>query len=455
MEVYGDVNYAPQQQVPYGSQELMQTLPLAPTSPAGQLAGNVGSFVPMTPAEALQAARVARQAALAGGKVAKKGARLVGEEFNATMLGERPNTLLGAVTPQPRFIVPPNVARQIDMPVNLPTSKEFLKAVENEPSAQITSEGLLINLKRSQNPQQSGLESVRTGVFYLPENQASNLKHYRGKTNYGGSEPIEGQTLYKNPLFVKGATGGKAPEMAYAQLTDKAQLKELQDDVFKAIHGPRDIKVDLVQQFLDKHAPDLKDYAHYIIDNSKQGNQLKYALQEAAVAHKVREAGHDAVLGYGKGRGDKGEFLSEVFDVRESHYPTPQGDFELMPQIQNQLREATLKSDLSNIKDKFKDVDLDVYENKGIINLSKIVIPKDMRSSGIGTSVMNELIKYADETGQKMVLTPSGDFGGNTARLKDFYKNFGFVENKGKNKDFSTRETMIRESGKNQLRQGR
>jgi hypothetical protein len=242
------------------------------------------------------------------------------------------------MTPKPLQIVPTDVAKRIDMPVNLPTSKEFVKAVENDPSAQITSEGLLINLKRSQNPQQSGLESVRTGVFYLPENQASNLKHYRGKTNYGGSEPIEGQTLYKNPLFVKGATGGKAPEMAYAQLTDKAQLKELQDDVFKAIHGPRDIKVDLVQQFLDKHAPDLKDYAHYIIDNSKQGNQLKYALQEAAVAHKVREAGHDAVLGYGKGRGDKGEFFSEVFDVRESHYPTPQGDYELMPQFENKIK---------------------------------------------------------------------------------------------------------------------
>tara|TARA_R110000868_G_scaffold275529_1_gene535237 strand:- start:10 stop:1494 length:1485 start_codon:yes stop_codon:yes gene_type:complete len=112
MEVYGDVNYAPQQQVPYGSQELMQTLPLPPTSPAGQLAGNVGSFVPMTPAEALQAARVARQAALAGGKVAKKGARLVGEELNATMLGERPNTLLGAVTPQPMFVAPPSIARE-------------------------------------------------------------------------------------------------------------------------------------------------------------------------------------------------------------------------------------------------------------------------------------------------------------------------------------------------------
>jgi competence protein ComGC len=108
MEVYGQTDYAPQQQVPYGSQELMQTLPLVPTSPAGQLAGNVGSVMPLSPAEILQSARMARQAALAGGKVAKKGANLVGEELNAAMLGERPNTLLGAITPQPMFATSPS-----------------------------------------------------------------------------------------------------------------------------------------------------------------------------------------------------------------------------------------------------------------------------------------------------------------------------------------------------------
>ena len=104
MEVYGDVNYAPQQQVPYGSQELMQTLPLPPTSHVGQLAGNVGALAPLSPAEILQAARVARQTALAGGKVGKSLAKHAGEEFNATLLGERPNTMLGAITPQPKFI---------------------------------------------------------------------------------------------------------------------------------------------------------------------------------------------------------------------------------------------------------------------------------------------------------------------------------------------------------------
>lgn len=246
---------------------------------------------------------------------------------------------LARITPQPMRIVPPETAKRIDMPTTLPNTPEFMEAIANEPSAQLTNEGLLINLKRSQNPKQSGLESVRTGVFYLPEGQATNLKHYRGKTNYGGSEPIEGQTLYKNPLFVKGATGGKAPEMAYQQLTDKNQFKELQNDIHKAIFsGSSNMRTDLVQQFLDKHAPDLSDYAHYIIDNSKSGNQLKYALQEAAVAHKVRQAGHDAVLGYSKGKGDKGHFFSEVFDVRESHYPTPYGDYELMPQFESKIK---------------------------------------------------------------------------------------------------------------------
>jgi len=68
MEVYGDVDYSAPQQVPYGTQDLLQQLPLAPTGPAQQAASNLGSVVPMTPMEALQAARLARQAALAGGQ---------------------------------------------------------------------------------------------------------------------------------------------------------------------------------------------------------------------------------------------------------------------------------------------------------------------------------------------------------------------------------------------------
>ena len=66
-----------------------------------------------------------------------------------------------------------------------------------------------------------------------------------------------------------------------------------------------------------------------------------------------------------------------------------------------------------------------VSENKGIITLSKILVPKESRNQGFGTKAMQILVDYADETGQTIVLTPSADFGGNKNRLVDFYKRLG------------------------------
>jgi GNAT superfamily N-acetyltransferase len=91
-------------------------------------------------------------------------------------------------------------------------------------------------------------------------------------------------------------------------------------------------------------------------------------------------------------------------------------------------------------------VDLLGSLDKGNLTLSRIVIPEEQRGTGIGTQVMEEIIKYADDNGVKVTLTPSIDFGGESvARLTDFYKRFGFVENKGENKDFTIKDTMYRE----------
>jgi hypothetical protein len=75
MEMYGETDYGPQTQVPYGSQELLKTLPLPPQGPAQQAAANLGALAPITPMEALQAARLARQAALAGGRATVAGGK--------------------------------------------------------------------------------------------------------------------------------------------------------------------------------------------------------------------------------------------------------------------------------------------------------------------------------------------------------------------------------------------
>ncbi|QUO26134.1 hypothetical protein KEH57_04180 [Burkholderia cenocepacia] len=92
-------------------------------------------------------------------------------------------------------------------------------------------------------------------------------------------------------------------------------------------------------------------------------------------------------------------------------------------------------------------VDLWASESRdGTIRLSKIVVSGDERGSGVGTRMMQELTQYADARRARIVLSPSTDFGGSSvSRLKAFYKRFGFVENTGRNRDFTVSESMIRE----------
>ena len=68
-----------------------------------------------------------------------------------------------------------------------------------------------------------------------------------------------------------------------------------------------------------------------------------------------------------------------------------------------------------------------------------------MREQGLGTEFMERLIEEADKIQYQIALTPSNDFGGDKDRLIEFYKRFGFVENKGENKDFGHRESMHRD----------
>ena len=230
-------------------------------------------------------------------------------------------------------IVAPNVARELNTLRKLPEDDIFKQAVANTPGARVTEEGLFMNLQRGQKPEQEAMESVRGGVFYLPEG-SSNMKHYK-KGDYGGQQMIEGETLINNPLFVKGATGGKAPEAAYDQLMGKGAYQKMRQEALQAsgvmnLRGGGLTEADkaeriarTLQEFgIEEHiAPDM---AWNMLQNSKSGNQLPYAIQEAIVGNAVRNAGHDVVLGHSKGK--QGPFLSEVFDVREPYYPYDTGE---------------------------------------------------------------------------------------------------------------------------------
>lgn len=92
---------------------------------------------------------------------------------------------------------------------------------------------------------------------------------------------------------------------------------------------------------------------------------------------------------------------------------------------------------------------LSLYDRGNDIVLNMIAVPKEKQKQGIGTKVMEELVSFADESGKRILLSPGlkdSNFGTTSrSRLVKFYKRFGFVENKGRNKDFQISEGMYRE----------
>lgn len=233
-----------------------------------------------------------------------------------------------------KAIIPVPAARGLGTLRKLPATEDFARAIANTKGASIDPDGVVIPVTRNQRPEQAGADSVRGGVFYLPAG-SKDAKFYSGtgmNYAYGGSENIKGETLLSNPLFVKGATGGKAPEAAYDQLMGKGAYQKMRTEVLNHAVVPgyikdQSLKAEQVSKFLEKYAPELVGMEYEILANSAKGNQLAYALQEAAVASAVRRAGHDGVLGYSTSRKTKEPFISEVFDVRERTYPTREGDF--------------------------------------------------------------------------------------------------------------------------------
>lgn len=106
------------------------------------------------------------------------------------------------------------------------------------------------------------------------------------------------------------------------------------------------------------------------------------------------------------------------------------------------LRENSnfMSSIIKKYKEYFSKINIYEFDNKISVDL---IVAKE-KNSGYGTKLMQEVCDYADKTNKIIILSPSDEFGGNKKRLIDFYKRFGFVDNKGKNKDFLIFETMYR-----------
>lgn len=112
--------------------------------------------------------------------------------------------------------------------------------------------------------------------------------------------------------------------------------------------------------------------------------------------------------------------------------------------------EALQLDDTKSLRDKWKErgVELDFYtrHDKETAILSRIFVKKEDRGKGLAKQAMKDVVNYADKNNLIILLSPTNEWGASKKKLIDFYKNFGFVENKGKNKNFKYMETMYRES---------
>lgn len=94
------------------------------------------------------------------------------------------------------------------------------------------------------------------------------------------------------------------------------------------------------------------------------------------------------------------------------------------------------------IKEKHGLAEFRVYESAhGGLKLDMLAVPRGERGLGRGSAAMQDLVDYADRRGLTVRLTPAlkDPRWGTTSRkrLVRFYKRFGFVENKGRYKDFT------------------
>ncbi len=84
-----------------------------------------------------------------------------------------------------------------------------------------------------------------------------------------------------------------------------------------------------------------------------------------------------------------------------------------------------------------------ISEKDGKMSIDMIEVEEKYRGMGIGSRIMNILTDIADNNQYLIELIPSvadKDIGTTSrSRLIKFYKRFGFVENKGRNKDFTLR----------------
>jgi len=100
------------------------------------------------------------------------------------------------------------------------------------------------------------------------------------------------------------------------------------------------------------------------------------------------------------------------------------------------LEENSLQQLINNLESQYPGVQLWAWENSSRIELAMIKVPKEIQGQGIGSQIMKMIKDYAKSVQKPIVLRPEPEKG-KKAALNRFYTRQDFVNNTGKNIDYS------------------
>ena len=264
-EMFGDVSYEAPAQFPYTTEKFLKDLPLAPTSRVGQVAGQAASFVPLNPMPAVRGVQ--------------KVGQVVGEELAATMLGQRPNSMMSKVVPQPLFAVAPEQGL-------LATKTEPIESLlQTKPQAPVSDIGFYsateqaaLNLGRNKGTGQSFINDLMKAPDVKKEElQFTGLDEFlRDKTNVTKQEVQD--FLANNRVDVQEVTYGKQD---FSKLPDT----QLQDEYvrvrgYKPVdnYGDAMSREEIISELSGAMGTDLTQYGKYQLAGGENYREILLTL---------------------------------------------------------------------------------------------------------------------------------------------------------------------------------
>jgi len=98
---------------------------------------------------------------------------------------------------------------------------------------------------------------------------------------------------------------------------------------------------------------------------------------------------------------------------------------------------------MNQLESKYSGLELFVSESINKIHIHELRVPLEMRHQGIGGAVIRAIQDFAITRGKPVTLAPQAERG-YKKKLDNFYKGHGFVNNKGRNMDYSISEPFAR-----------